>query len=162
MVLFSRSVVSNSVTPWTAAVCQDSLSFTISLSFRKFMSIESVIPANLIFCHPLLFLPSVFSTSGSFLLSWLFESGGQRIGASASTSVFPMNIQGWFPSRLIGLVSFQSKGFSRVLPTPQFKSINSSVVSFPYSPTLASIHDYWKNHSLDYMDLCWQSGTPAF
>ena len=66
MVLFSRSVVSNSVTPWTAAVCQDSLSFTISLSFRKFMSIESVIPANLIFCHPLLFLPSVFSTSGSF------------------------------------------------------------------------------------------------
>ena len=47
-------------------------------------------------------------------------------------------------------------------PTPQFKSINSSALSFLYSPTLTSIHDYWKNHSLDYMDLCWQSNVSAF
>ena len=47
-------------------------------------------------------------------------------------------------------------------PTPQFKSINSSALSFLYSPTLTSIHDYWKNHSLDYMDHCWQSNVFAF
>ena len=47
-------------------------------------------------------------------------------------------------------------------PTPQFKSINSSVLSFLYSPTLTSIHDYWKNHSLDHTDLCWQGNISAF
>src|SRR5574337_174071 len=47
-------------------------------------------------------------------------------------------------------------------PAPQFKSINSSVLSLLYSPTLTSIHDYWKNHSLDYTDLCWQSNVSAF
>ena len=47
-------------------------------------------------------------------------------------------------------------------PTPQFKSINSSALSFLYSPTLTYIHDYWKNHSLDYTDLCWQSNVSAF
>ena len=47
-------------------------------------------------------------------------------------------------------------------PTPQFKSINSLALSFLHSPTLTSIHDYWKNHSLNYMDLCWQSNLSAF
>ena len=68
---------------------------------------------------------------------------------SASTSVLPMNTQDWFPLGLTGQISLQSKGLSRVFPTPQFKSINSSALSFLYSPTLTSIHDYWKNHSLD-------------
>ena len=47
-------------------------------------------------------------------------------------------------------------------PTPQFKSINSSVLSFLHGPTLTSIHDYWKSHSFNYMDLCWQSNVSAF
>ena len=47
-------------------------------------------------------------------------------------------------------------------PTPQFKSINSSALNFLYSQTVTSIHDYWKNHSFDKMDLCWQSGVCAF
>ena len=47
-------------------------------------------------------------------------------------------------------------------PTPQFKSISSSALSFLYSPTFTSIHDHWKNHSLDYTDLCWQSNVSAF
>ena len=47
-------------------------------------------------------------------------------------------------------------------PTPQFKSINFSVFSFLHSPTLTSIHDHWKNHSLDQTDLCWQSNVSAF
>ena len=47
-------------------------------------------------------------------------------------------------------------------PSPQFKSINTSALSLLYGPTLTSIHDYWKNHSFDYMDLCWQSNVSAF
>ena len=60
------------------------------------------------------FCPQSFPASGSFPMSWLFASGGQKIGASASASVLPMNIEGWFPLGLTGLISFQSKGLSRV------------------------------------------------
>ena len=81
------------VTPWTAAR-HTSLSFTISLSLLKLMSIESLMPSNhLILCHPLLLYPQSFPASGSFQMSQLFASGGQSIGVSASTSVLPMNIQ---------------------------------------------------------------------
>ena len=90
-----------------------------------------------------------FPASGSFLMSQLFTSGGQSIGPSASASALPMNTQEWFPLGLTGWISLQSKGLSRVFSTPQFKSINSSVLSFLYSPTLTTIHDYWKNHSFD-------------
>ena len=101
-------------TPWTAAH-QASLSFTISRSLLKFTSIESVMSSNhLILCHPLLLLPSVFPASESFPMSQLFTSGGQSIGASASASVLPVNIQGWFPLGLTGLISLLSKGLSKV------------------------------------------------
>ena len=90
-----------------------------------------------------------FPTSGPFPMSQSFASGGQNIGVSASTSVFPMNTQAWFPLGWTGWISLQSKRLSRVFCKPQFKNINSSVLSFLYSPTLTSIHDYWKNHSLD-------------
>ena len=94
--------------------------------------------------------PQSFPPSGSFPVSWLFVSGGQSIGALASGSVLPMNIQDWFPLGLTGLISLPSKGLSQdSSPTPQFKSINSSVLSLLYGPTLISIHDYWKNHTLD-------------
>ena len=92
-------------TPWTAAR-QASLSFTISWNLLKLMSIELVMPSShLILCGPLLLLPSISPSMGSFLMSQLFTSGGQRIGASASASVFPMNIQGWFPLGLTGSIS---------------------------------------------------------
>ena len=88
--LFSFSVMSDSVTPWTA-VHQASLSFTISQSLLKLMSIELMMPSNhLVLCHPLLFLAAL----GSFPMRWLFTSGGQSIGASASASVLPLNMQG--------------------------------------------------------------------
>ena len=90
-----------------------------------------------------------FPASGSFPVSQLFGSGGQSIGASASASVLPVNSQGWFPLGLTGLISLQSKGLSRSSQTPLFKSINSSVLSLLYGPTLTSIHGYWKNHSFD-------------
>ena len=99
--------------------------------------------------------------SGSFQMNQFFTSGGWSIGVSASASVLPMNIQDQFPLGLTGLISLQSKGLSRVFNTT-VKSINSLALSFLYSPTLTSIHDYWKKNSFDWMDLCWQSNGSAF
>ena len=119
-------------------------------------------------CHPTIlssvvpfyFCLQSFPASGSFPMSWLFISGGQR--TSASASFFPMNIQGWFPLGLTGLISLLSKDSQESSPTPKFESINFSVLSFLYGPTLTSIHDSWKNHSFDYMDLCQQSSFCFF
>ena len=103
------------VTPWTVAH-QASLSFTNSQSLLKLMSIKSVMPSNhLILCHPCLFLLSilpsirVFSNESALHIRWPI------IGVSASASVLPRKIQGWFPLGLTGLISLQSKGFSRIL-----------------------------------------------
>ena len=90
-----------------------------------------------------------FLASRSFQMSQFFASASQTIGVSASASVLPMNIQDWFPLGWTGWTFLQSKGLSSVFfNAPQFKSINSLVLSFLYSPTLTSIHDHWKNHSL--------------
>ena len=142
VVVPSLSRVRLSVTSWTAAR-QASLFFTISQSLLKFMSIESVMPSNhLILCHPLLLLPSIFPSIRSFPMSQLFALGSQSFGALASASFLPVNIQGLFPLGLTGLISLQSKDSQESSPTPQFKSTNSSVLSFLYSPTLTSIHDH--------------------
>ena len=118
------------VTPWTAAH-QASLSITNSWSLPKLMSIESVIPSyHIIPCRPLLLLSSA---SGSFPRSQFFTLSGQRIGVSASALL--MNIQDWYPLGWTGLISLQSKGLLSP-PTPQFKSISSSVLSLLYRPVL--------------------------
>ena len=99
--------------PWTAA-CRASLS-TISPSLLRLMSIELVMLSNhLIFCCPLLLLPLIFPSIRGFPMSRPFASGGQSVGASASASVLPMNIQGWFLLGETGLISFRSRGLSRV------------------------------------------------
>ena len=85
-----------------------------------------------------------FPASVSFPMSQFFTSGGQGIGASASASVLLMNIQDWFPLGLTDLISCSLRDSQESSTTPQFKSINSLVFSFLYSPTLTSIHDYWK------------------
>ena len=90
-----------------------------------------------------------FPASGSFPMSRFFTSDGQSIGVSASASVLPMNIQDWSPLGWTSWISLQSKNSQVSYPTPQFRNINSLVLSFLYSPTLTSIHDYWKNHSFD-------------
>ena len=116
-VQFSHSVVSDSAAPWMAAL-QASLSFTNSQSLFKLKSIELVMPSNhLILCGPLLLLPSVFPSIKSFPMSQLFTSSGPSIGASASASVLPMNIQGCLPLGLTGLIFLQVKGLSRVFST---------------------------------------------
>ena len=102
------------VTPWTT-VCQASLSITNSQNLLKILTIHSVMPSNhLILSRPLLLPSSIFPASGSLQMSQFFTLGGQSIGVSASASVLPMNIQGWFPLRLTGWISLWSKGLSRV------------------------------------------------
>ena len=94
------------------------------------------------------------------LLQWnisSFTSGGQSTGASASTSVLPMNIQGWLPLGVTSLISLLSKRLSIVFSSTtiwkhQLFSTQPSLRSNSYY-----VHDYWKNHSFDYMDLCWQN-----
>ena len=147
LLLFSRPVMSDSLWPHGLQMAA-SLSITNSWSLLKLMSIESVMPPNhLILCHPL----AAFNLSQhhGFLRSQLFSSGSQSTGVSASASVFPMNIQDWSPLRWTAWISCSPRDSQESSPTPQFKSINSLVLSFLYSPTLTSIHDYWKNHSLD-------------
>ena len=93
------------VIPWTEAH-QTSLSLSISQSFLKFMSTDSVMPSNhLILCRPLLLLPSIFPSIRVFSNESASTSGGQSIGASASASDLPMNIQGWFPLGWTGWIS---------------------------------------------------------
>ena len=134
--------------PWTAAH-QASLSITYSWSLLKLMCVELMMPSNhLILCHPLLLLPSIFPSIRVFSNESFFASGGRRIGVSASASVLPVNIQDWFPDRLVGSPCCPRDSQESSL-TPQFKSISSSVLTFFYSPTLTSIHDYWKNHNFD-------------
>ena len=102
------------VTPWTTA-CQASLSITNSWSLLKFMSTESVMPSkHLIFCRPLLLLPSIFPSITVFSNESVLHVNGQRTGVSALASVLPMNIQDWFPSGWTGWISSLSKGLSRV------------------------------------------------
>ena len=114
-VVESLSHVWLSVTPWTAAR-QASLAFTISWSLLRLMSTELVMLSNhLILCRPpLLLCLQSFPESGSFPMSQFFASDGQSTGASASASVLPTNIWGWFPLGLTSLISLQSKGLSRV------------------------------------------------
>ena len=114
VVFQSPSQVQLLETRWTAA-CQSSLSLTISQSFPKFMSIVSVMPSShLILCRPLLCLFSIFPSI------WVFSNDPAicirqpKFGASASVSVLPKSIQGWFPLRFTGLISLQSKRLSRV------------------------------------------------
>ena len=108
-------------------------------------------------CHPTISSSVVpfsscfqsFPASRSFQMSQFFTSGGQSIAALASASVLPMNIQDWSPLGWTGWISLQSKGLSRVaFPIIQFKTINFLALSFLHSPTLTSIYDHWKNHSL--------------
>ena len=108
-------------------------------------------------CHPTISssvipfssCPQSFPASGSFPMSQFFASSGQSIGVSVSTSVLSMNIQDWFPLGWTGWSPCSPRDSQESPPTPQFKSINSSVLRFLYSPTLTSIHDHWKNHSFD-------------
>ena len=133
-------------TSWTAAF-QASLSFTVSQSLLKLLFIESVMLSNhLLFCHPLLLLPSIFPRIKVFSDEPALCVRGQSIGASASELVLPMNIHGWFPC-----CPRDPQEFSIA---PQGESIRSSVLSLLHGPAVTCIHDYWKDLSCDCTGLC--------
>ena len=147
--------MTNSATPWTVA-CQASLSFTISQSLLKFMFIVLMMPSNhLIFFCPLLFLLSIFPSIRVFSTESALCIRQPKYW-SFSFSVSPSN-------EYLGLISFRIdwldllavQGTQESSLAPQFESINSLVFSLLYGPTLTSVHDCWKNHSFNYMDLCW-------
>ena len=149
------------VTPWTAAR-QSSLSITNSQRLFKLMSIDW-------WCHPTI-SSSVVPSPPAFNLSQ--HRGLLKWVSSSHQVVKVLEFQPQFQSFQWTLrTDFLQDGLAgspcsprdsqESSPTPQFKSINSSVFSFLYSPTLTSIPDHWKNHSLDKMELCWQNNVTA-
>ena len=145
------SLVRLFATPWIAAY-QASLSITNSRSSPKLMSVELVMSSShLILCHTLLLLPPippsirVFSNESALRMRW--------------PKYWSFNLSISLSSEHPGLISFRMDWLDLLA---HFKSINSLVLSFLYSPTLTSIHDYWKNHSFDWMDLCRQNNVSAF
>ena len=136
--------------PWIAA-CQACLSFTVSLSLLKLMSIESLIPSEyLILCHHFLLLPSIFPSIRVFSSESVLHIRWTK-NWTLSFSISPF-------SEYSGRISFSIDWLDLLAvegtlqessPTRQFKSINCSALSFFYNPNLTCIHDYWKNHSFD-------------
>ena len=121
-------------------------------------------------CHPAISssvvpfssCPQPLLASGSFPMSQLFAWGGQSFGVSASASVLPVNTQDWSPLGWTGWISLQSKGVSRVFSNTIVQKHQFFSAQLLHSPTLTSIYNHWKNHSLDHTDLCWQSNVSAF
>ena len=147
---------------WEA--CQASLSITNSQSLIKLTSIKSVMPYNhLILCCPLLLLPSIFPHIRVFS-QWF--SSSYQVAKVLELQLRHQSFQWIFRTDFLydGLVGFlcSPRDSQESSATPEFKSITSSVLSFLYSSTLTSILDYWKSHSFDLMDLCWQSNIWVF
>ena len=135
-------------TPWTVAH-QASLSITSSWSLPKLMSIELVMPFNnLILCHPLSLLPSIFPSIKVFPNESVLRIRWSKYRSSASASVLPMNIKDWFLLGLTFSIPWQSKGLSRVFSNTTVQK-HQFFFNFLYGLTLTSICNYWKNHSFD-------------
>ena len=158
----SLSHVQLFATSWTVAR-QASLSITNSPSLLKLMSIESVMPSNhLILCHPVLFLSSIFPSIRVFSNESVLCLRWPKYW-SFSFTISPSN-------EYSGLISFRinlfdllaAQGTLKSLLQHTVQSISSLALSLLYGPTLPSLHDYWKNHSFDYMDLCQQNDIYAF
>ena len=161
-VQWSRSVVSDSVTPWTAA-CQASLSITYSKSLFKLLSIESVMPSNhLILCRPLLLLSSIFPSNKVFSNESALHNRWPK-NWSFSFSNSSSNEHSW-------LISFRIDRLDLLAVQRTLKSLlqchnsKASILqcSAFFMVLLLNPHNYWKNHSFDYMDLCRQRNVSAF
>ena len=137
-------------TPWTGAH-RASLSITSSRTLLKLMSIVSVMPSNhLTLSRPLLLLPSIIPSITVFSIKSVLHIRWLKYW-SFSFNISPSNEYSGLISFRDGLIGspYSPRDSQESSPTSQFKVINSSALSLLYSPTLTSIHDYWKNHSLD-------------
>ena len=149
-VQFSCSVMSDSLWSRGTSAHQASLSITNCQSLPKPMFIESVMPFNhLILCRPLLLLPSIFPSIRVFSNESALHMRWPKYW-SFSFNISPSNKHpGLISFRMDWLDLLAVQGTLKTSPTPQYKSINSSVLNFLYSLALTSIHDHWKNHSFD-------------
>ena len=149
MCQYSHSVMSDSLQPpWTAA-CQASLSNTNSKSLLKLTSMELVIPSkHLILCQPLLFPPSIFLSTKVFSNESVLHIKWPKYWSFSFNISPPVNIQDWFPLGLTDWISLLSKGLSSIFSNTTVQKHQFFSIQL-YSPTLTSIHDYWKKHSFD-------------
>ena len=137
------------VTPWATARWA-SLAITNSWSLLKLMSIELVMPSNhLILCHPLLFPPTIFPSIRVFSKESVLPIRWPKYWSFSFNISTSNEYSDWFSLGLTDCISLLSKGLSRVFSNTTVQKHQFSALSFLYSPTLTSIHDYWKNHSLD-------------
>ena len=154
---FSRSVATNSLWPHqpqhARPPCWSSTSGVYPNSCPLSQWCHPTISSSVI---PFSSCSQSFPASGYLPMSWLFSSGGQSIGVSASASVLLMNIQNWCPLGWTGWISLQSQGLSGVSSNTTVQKHQFFSLQFLHSPTVTSIHDYWQNHSLDKTDLCRQ------
>ena len=157
LLLFSHSIMSNSLQHSRPGFCV----LHQLPNLLKLMCIEQVMPSNhLTLCPHLLFLPSVFpsirvfSNESVLRIKWPKYWNFSISTSNKYSRLIPL---GW-----TGSISLQSKNSQESSSTPQFKRINSSVLSLLYGTNLISTHDYWTNHSIDYMGPCQQSNASAF
>ena len=147
---FSRSVVSDSLWPHESQharpPCPSPTPGVHSDSRPSSQLCHPVISSSVV---PFSSCPQSLPASESFPMSQLFSWGGQSTGGSALASFLPKKSQGLSHSEWIGWISLQSKGLSRVFSNTTVQKHQSSALSLLHSPTLTSIHDHWKNHSLD-------------
>ena len=150
------------VTPWIAAL-QAPLSFTISWSLHRLMSIESVMLSNhFILCCPLFLLPSIFPNIRVFSNELALHIGQSNYW-SFSFSICPSNEHsGWISFRINLLNLLAVQGTLKSLLQHHNSIYQVFMLSLLYHPTLTTVYDYWKNHSFDYMDPCWQSDYLCF
>ena len=161
VIVQSPSCVRLFVTPWSAAH-KAPLSLTISWSLPKFMFIASVMPSShLIRWHPLLLLPSIFPTSGTF--QWVVCSHQMtkilelQLQHQSFQWIFRVNL----PEDWLVWSPCCPRDFQESSPAPQFEGMNSLAFCLLYHPALTMVRDHWEDHSRDYM-LCWQSNVSAF
>ena len=142
---------------------QASLSITNSQNLLKRMFIKSLTPSNhLILYSPLLLLPSIFPSIRVFSSESVLYIRLPKYW-SFSFSISPSNkYSRLISSRIDWFDLLAVQGTQESPPKPQLKSISSLALSFLYGPTLTTIHDYWKNYTFNYMDLCWQRNVSAF
>ena len=139
VVVQSLSRVQLFATPWTAA-CQASCPSVSSGVCPSSWPLNQWLLPTISSSLSLFFCLHSFQASGSFPMNWLSSSDGQSIGASALASVLPMNIQGWFPLELIGLIFLLSKGLSRVFSSATVRRHQFLVFCLLYSPALTIVH----------------------
>ena len=146
---FSLSIVSNSLRPHELQMPDfpiHQLPGACSNSCPSSGWYHPIISSSVLPFYPYL---QSFPASESFSATQFSTSGGQNMSVSASTSLLPMSIQDWFLSGWTGLIPLQSKGLSRVFSNTTVQKHQFFGTQFLYTPTLSSIHDYWKNHSFD-------------